>query len=279
MDNNWKLGLIGCGNMGSALVSGVTQSSVIDADRIWIFDVDKNKTALIRDRKPVHIADSNADLLGEADTIVLAVKPQIMQNVLEEIRPYAKPEHLFISVAAGVPIRMYERFLGPEIRIVRTMPNIPCLISRGATAVTAGRFARQGDLQRVLEIFNSIGLAYEVEEKHMDAVTGLSGTGPAYIFHLVEALTAAGSKLGLAPAVATALSYQTVLGAAHMIAETGLDPAELRRRVTSPNGTTEAALKILSEADFMGLIERTVFRATQRSEELGRVFHAPHTEG
>ena len=279
MDNNWRLGLIGCGNMGSALVSGVTQSSLIDPDRVWVFDVDKNKTALIRDRKPVHIADSNADLLDKADTIVLAVKPQVMQNVLEEIRPYANPQHLFISVAAGVPIRMYERFLGPEIRIVRTMPNIPCLISRGATAVTAGRFARQGDLQRVLEIFNSIGLAYEVEEKHMDAVTGLSGTGPAYIFHLVEALTAAGSKLGLAPAVATALSYQTVLGAAHMIAETGLDPAELRRRVTSPNGTTEAALKILSEADFMGLIERTVFRATQRSEELGRVFHAPHTEG
>lgn len=279
MDNNWKLGLIGCGNMGSALVSGVTQSSLIDADRIWVFDVDKNKTALIHDRKPVHIADSNADLLDKADTIVLAVKPQVMQNVLEEIRPNATPEHLFISVAAGVPIRMYERFLGPEIRIVRTMPNIPCLISRGATAVTAGRFARQGDLQRVLEIFNSIGLAYEVEEKHMDAVTGLSGTGPAYIFHLVEALTAAGSKLGLAPAVATALSYQTVLGAAHMIAETGLDPAELRRRVTSPNGTTEAALKVLSEADFMGLIERTVFRAAERSEELGRVFHAPHTEG
>ena len=137
MDNNWRLGLIGCGNMGSALVSGVTQSSVIDADRVWVFDVDKNKTALIRDRKPVHIADSNADLLDKADTIVLAVKPQVMQNVLEEIRPYANPQHLFISVAAGVPIRMYERFLGPEIRIVRTMPNIPCLISRGATAVTA----------------------------------------------------------------------------------------------------------------------------------------------
>ncbi|HUT26044.1 MAG TPA: pyrroline-5-carboxylate reductase [Sumerlaeia bacterium] len=266
-----SLGFVGVGNMGAALARGVVQSGLLPPERVWVSDVDPGKTRRLADELKVRVAEGNRDLLARTDTPVLAVKPQGFSDLLDELAPAAESRHLFISIAAGVPVRAITRRLGRDARVVRVMPNTPALIGCGATGVARGGGATDADLQWTLEIFNSVGVAVEVREEQINAVTGLSGSGPAYVFHLVEALTRAGEKAGLAPETAAALTRQTLLGAARMVCESGIDPAELRRRVTSPGGTTEAGLKILADADFLGLIERMVARATERGAELARM--------
>jgi pyrroline-5-carboxylate reductase len=237
-----------------------------------VLDIDVEKTARLRDEIGVNVAESHADLLARAGTIVLASKPQDVHKVLEAVARAARPEHLFISIAAGIAIKVFQERLGAAARIVRVMPNTPAMIGCGAAGVARGPKATDADLARALAIFGAVGVAVEVAEPLLDAVTGLSGSGPAYVFYLIEALTQAGERAGLPLDVAAALTRQSVLGAARMAAETGVEPAELRRRVTSPNGTTEAGLRVLREGDFAGLIERTVAAATERSRELGRMF-------
>ncbi|MBN1868566.1 pyrroline-5-carboxylate reductase [Candidatus Sumerlaeota bacterium] len=271
MSENWVLGFIGAGNMGSALIRGVIEAGLLSADRIRIADVDARKTSSLAKHLGVGVAANNTDLLAQADTIVLAVKPQGMIAVLSEIAPGASERHLFVSIAAGVPIRKFEEALGGSARVVRVMPNTPSMIGCGAAGLARGTHATPADMERALSVFRSVGCAVEVEESQLDAVTGLSGSGPAYVFHMIEALTDAGEKAGLSREVATVLTHQTVLGAARMVVETGVEPAELRRRVTSPNGTTEAGLKILSEGGFLDLVGRTVARAAERSRELAKL--------
>jgi pyrroline-5-carboxylate reductase len=271
MNKSSALGFVGVGNMGGALVRGVLRAGIVEPDRLWVSDIDAAKTRRLADELKVKVAEGNRDLLGRADTVVLGVKPQTFSALLDELAPAAEPRHLFISIAAGVPVRAITRRLGRDARVVRVMPNTPALIGCGAAGIARGGGATDADLQWALEIFNSVGVAVEVQEEEINAVTGLSGSGPAYVFHLVEALTRAGEKAGLAPETAAALTRQTLLGAARMVCESGVEPAELRRRVTSPGGTTEAGLKILADADFLGLIERMVARATQRGAELAKM--------
>ena len=265
------LGLIGAGNMGGALLRGVAAAGLVAPDSIWVADAAEGKAAALAEELGAHAAASNAEVLSATETIILAVKPQNVAELLAEIAPGARPEHLFISIAAGIPIAMMQKTLGPAARIVRVMPNTPSMLGHGAAGAARGPAATSADLKRTLAIFQAVGVAVEVDESQINAVTGLSGSGPAYVFYLIEALTAAGWQAGLAPDVADQLSRQTVLGAAVMAQETGQDPAELRRQVTSPGGTTEAGLRILSEADFPGLIARTVARAAERGEELGKL--------
>lgn len=272
MTQNWTLGLIGAGNMGSALIRGVIESNLLSPANISIYDIDTAKTANLAQELKVKVAPSPADLLKQADTIIFASKPQDIHKVLDAIAPQVGPAHLFISIAAGIPLKVIAGRLGPAARLIRVMPNTPAMIGCGATGVARGAAATDADAQRALAIFGSFGLAVEVDESLLDAVTGLSGSGPAYVFYMIEALAAAGEKAGLSPDIAAALTRQTVLGAARMVIETGTNPAELRRRVTSPNGTTEAGLRVMREADFPGIIERTVAAATERGRELGRMF-------
>lgn len=294
MSENWTLGLIGMGNMGSALVRGVIGSKLLPPgqvmvlpgrsetkppsaglltpDRVVVLDIDPDKTARMARELGVRVAASHAELLSLSDVVILAPKPQDMHKLLDTVAPLAAPKHLFISIAAGIPLRLFQRRLGEAARLVRVMPNTPAMISCGASGVARGPRATDEDLQRALAIFNSFGIAVEVPESQLDAVTGLSGSGPAYVFYMIEAMIEAGERAGLSREVSSALTIQTALGAARMVAETGTDPAELRSRVTSPNGTTEAGIRVLREGDFAGLIERTVRAATERGQELGRMF-------
>jgi pyrroline-5-carboxylate reductase len=266
------IGFLGVGNMGAALARGVINGGLVEARSVTVFDLDSAKVLRLTADLGVQAAASGAELLEKADTVVLAVKPQAMRQTLEELAPHVRADHLFISIAAGIPIALLEGILTRTRRFIRVMPNTPAMVGLGAAGVAAGVGATPFDIESTLAIFASVGLAVQVEEHQIDAVTGLSGSGPAYVFHLMEALAAAGQANGLAPDVAEKLALQTVLGAGVMARETGVAFAELRRQVTSPKGTTEAGLNALADGGFVDLIERAVTRATERGRELGKLF-------
>jgi len=200
------------------------------------------------------------------------VKPQAMQKVVAEIAPVVDHAKLVISVAAGVPIAALERQLGTGARIVRAMPNTPCLVGRGATAVSGGEHATPGDLQLAKKIFDSVGLTVVLDESALDAVTGLSGSGPAYIFLIIEALSDAGVKVGLSRHIALKLAAQTVLGSAHLLLETGEHPGTLKDQVTSPGGTAIAGLHTLEAGGLRTTLIDAVEAATRRARELGEAY-------
>jgi pyrroline-5-carboxylate reductase len=270
MTEQWTLGLIGCGNMGSALIRGAVKSGLLDGRRVVPHDVENEKARHLAAEIGARHADTIGDLMDRADTIVLATKPQGMEAVLGEIAPRATAGHLFISIAAGIPLSMMEKRLGDGARVIRVMPNTPALLGCGAAGLARGNHARNADMDRAMDIFQSVGVAVEVPESRMDAVTGLSGSGPAYVFRLAEALARAGEKAGLPAEAALLLTKQTILGAARMMMETSDPPAELRRKVTSPGGTTEAGLRVMEDSGFEEIMERVVLRATERGAELGR---------
>jgi pyrroline-5-carboxylate reductase len=215
------------------------------------------------------MADNGAVLAG-SDVIVLAVKPQHLPGVLKEIAKGAEARHLFVSIAAGVPLSAMTSVLGQAARVVRVMPNTPCLVGAGATAFTRGPKATDEDAALVERLFSTIGIAMEVPESLLDAVTGLSGSGPAYVFQVIEALSDGGVRCGLPRNVATRLAAQTVLGAAKMVLDTGEHPAALKDGVASPGGTTIAGLHELERGALRGALINAVEAATNRSQELGR---------
>jgi pyrroline-5-carboxylate reductase len=271
MGNNWTLGMIGVGNMGSAIARGVLKAGLLTPDRLYMTDIDSVKIDALAKELGAHACKDEKELVAAADTVLIAVKPQQIGELLGTVAPLATPNHLFISIAAGIPTGKFCDALGAEARIIRVMPNTPAMLGCGAAGVARGGAATDADLARALDLFGSVGVAVEVEESQINAVTGLSGSGPAYVFHLIEALIEAGCAVGLSDDVSRKLTIQTVLGAARMAVETGTDPAELRRRVTSPNGTTEAGLKVMADGNFIDLVKRTVARATERGEELAKL--------
>jgi pyrroline-5-carboxylate reductase len=201
--------------------------------------------------------------------IVLSTKPQVLPAVLAQLAPVLPPRALLISIAAGVPLAAIERGLPTGTRVVRAMPNTPALVRAGATAIAAGSAASHADMDIAQSIFESVGIVERVPEALMDAVTGLSGSGPAYVFLLVEALTGAGIRVGLPAASAARLAEQTVFGAGKLLHKSGETPEVLRRKVTSPAGTTAAGVAQLEQRDFAGVVADAVRRATERAAELG----------
>ncbi len=266
-----SLGFIGAGNMGAALMRGACKTAIVNPGDLWIYDPDTAKTGELSTELSIRVAESGQQVLEKADNVILAVKPQIISDVLAALHSGVRPGQLFISIAAGIPCSLIEDALGPDAIVVRTMPNTPAMLSLGATAIAPGSRANAEHIATAKAIFDSVGVAVEVEESQINAVTGLSGSGPAYVFRMVEALTRAGVAAGLSPEVSDKLARQTVLGAATMAANPDADPADLRRRVTSPGGTTEAGLQVMDEADFMLLIQNVVIRARDRGQELGKV--------
>ncbi|MFP4580030.1 MAG: pyrroline-5-carboxylate reductase [Candidatus Sumerlaeia bacterium] len=269
--SDWKLGLIGCGNMGSALLAGVVKAGVVSTDCVGLTDVDAAKASALAADLGAKQCVSNGELLEFADVVILAVKPQVMGDVLAELASSVREKHLFISIAAGIPLSMIEGKLGGDVRAIRVMPNTPALLGCGASGLAKGRLATDADMQRAIDIFQAVGVAVEVDEDQINAVTGLSGSGPAYVFRMAEVLVRAGEKAGLDAAASLMLARQTILGAARMMTETTDSPEELRRKVTSPGGTTEAGLKVMDEGGFAELIEKVVIRARDRGDELGKM--------
>jgi pyrroline-5-carboxylate reductase len=266
-----KVGFIGAGNMGEALIKGLVESNLVAAERILITDVRADRIHELAKQYGVTPVDGNTALLRGAEVVILAVKPQIMVGLLREMTPALTTRPLLISIAAGVSTATIQSVLGKYPRLIRVMPNTPALVLEGATAIARPVLGSDpDDLDTAQEIFGAVGKVVVVDEDLMDAVTGLSGSGPAYVAIVVEALADGGVKMGLDRATAMTLATQTVLGAARLLAETGLHPGALKDMVSSPGGTTIAGIAALEEGGIRTTFIRAVERATLRSRELGR---------
>lgn len=269
------LGIIGGGNMGEALMAGVTQSGLLLADELLFFEPRIDRKDFLQEKYRVPPAGSNPELVAHCPILILAVKPQTVPEVLPEIAPRLTKDHLLISICAGVPLEFLQAFFPVPVRMVRAMPNTPALIQKGATALAPSPNAHPEDLSTAEAIFQAVGITVVVKESLMDAVTGLSGSGPAYVFAVIEALAAGGVKEGLSQDAALALTTQTVLGAAHLIQTTGKHPATLRDQVCTPGGTTIAGLYAMEEGGFRLSLMNAVIAATRRSKELGELLQRP----
>jgi len=266
-----KIGFIGAGNMAGALIKGLLSAKLYRPQDMLVSDAIPAQLKKIKKAYKVDGLSDNRTVVREAQAIVLAVKPQIIDQVLAEIQPEVTKNTLFISIAAGVPLRRLEAGLGGNARVVRVMPNTPALLGKGIAVVVRGSKAKPQDEKLTLTMFRGVGEALAVkDEALMDPVTGLSGSGPAYVYLFAEALIAGGVQEGLDPKVAMRLAYETIEGAVAMLKETGRSPKELRDMVTSPGGTTLAGLSRLAEGQFAETVIAGVAAATRRSKELGQ---------
>jgi len=270
------IGFVGGGNMAGALIKGLLAAGLYRPEELCASDVDAQKRTLLRRRFRIDATGDNRALVRGAKVIVLAVKPQIIGEVLAELREVATPATLFLSIAAGVNTARLEAGLGTGSRVLRVMPNAPALLGKGMSVLVRGRHATAADERLGLRLLQAVGQAVAVsDERLLDAVTGLSGSGPAYVYLFAEGLIAGGVNAGLPRRLATLLAFQTLSGAAAMLQETGESPEALRAMVTSPGGTTLAGLTELQARGFKDAIAAAVVSATRRSEELGRVPKRP----
>ena len=273
MSLNGKLGFIGGGRMGEALIQGILKSGIITAGNILVTDPVAERRAYLKDSYGVNTFDSseNINIWSSCATVILAVKPQIMKDVLVAAKNNINNSHLLISIAAGIQSSFIDTNLsGCDCRIIRVMPNTPAFVLEAVSALSAGPRASQEDMDTAVTIFDSIGKSIILDEKYFDAVTGLSGSGPAYVFSFIEALIDAGMKVGLDKSDAELLVMQTILGSVKLAMSSKESPAQLRAMVTSPGGTTVAGLQKLDAAGFSGIIMDAVKAATERSKELGK---------
>ncbi len=265
-----QIGFIGAGRMATALARGLTAAGFTTPAAVIASDVSPIALQQFGKETGAQTAAENGAVLSRSDVVVLAVKPQQVPSVLAELRSHVQAKHLLVSIAAGVTLKSLQDGLGDGCRIVRVMPNSPCLVGAGASAFACGANATDADAELVSALLSTVGIAVPVPESQLDAVTGLSGSGPAYGFQIIEALSDGGVRVGLPREVATKLAAQTLLGAARMVLETGDHPGVLKDAVTSPGGTTIAGLHALERGRVRSALMDAVEAATQRSIELGR---------
>lgn len=267
-----RLAVIGCGNMATAIVGGLIEQGLSQPGQIVGGDKDIARRKALAERHGIAEAESNAEAVAGADIVLLAVKPQNAQEVLSEIGPTLRAGQLVISILAGTRIETIESACVADVPVVRAMPNTPALIGCGAAALAPGRHASEEHLELARAIFGAVGICVDLSEPSLDAATALSGSGPGYVFHFVEALIQAGMDVGLSARASHRLVAQTLLGSARLLLEDPQQrtPAELRDAVTSPGGTTEAGLRILREEGVAEAIRIAVHTATRRAKELGQ---------
>jgi pyrroline-5-carboxylate reductase len=251
---NRNIGFIGAGKMGSALIKGIIKAKIVTHENISASDVYEPFLRDLQAKMGIMVSTDNIVIVQKSDILILAVKPNTLGSVLADLRDYITSDKLVISIAAGVPLLTYEQALLKDTRIIRVMPNIAATVLEAASGIALGKNATPEDLKITLEIFSAVGTAVQVPESLMDAVTGLSGSGPAFIFPIIEAMTDGAA--------------QTVLGAAKMVLETGMHPGELKDMVTSPGGTTIQGIHALEEAGIRAAFMNAVIRASERSKEL-----------
>ena len=265
-----KIGFIGAGNMAGAMVKGLIGSGLYTPDQLLASDTDKLKLKMASETFGLKGSTDNREVVRDSAIILLAVKPQVIREVLEEIKEYIRDDHLVISIAAGIPLKMIHAIIGPGIPLVRVMPNTPALIQKGISALAPGTRATPEQVETARVIFDAVGETVIVQEEMMDAVTALSGSGPGYIFRVMECLVDAGGRLGLEAETSLLLVMQTVLGAAHLASESEKSLSQLREMVTSPGGTTEAGLAVFNDKGLEGIIHEAVKVACLRGVELGK---------
>ncbi|SES78578.1 pyrroline-5-carboxylate reductase [Methanococcoides vulcani] len=263
-----KIGFIGTGKMGESLIRGIlgAHSDI----SIYASDVYEPALKKLNNELGISVSTDNAHTIVNSDIVVLAIKPQILKGILAQIKDDITSDKLVISIAAGVPLAAIEDELNSDTRVIRVMPNIAATVAEAASAICTGTNATAEDAEVALEVFRSLGSAIEVPEKLMDAVTGLSGSGPAYIFPVIEAMADGAVYEGLDRASAITLAAQTVLGAAKMVLETGMHPGELKDMVTSPAGTTIRGIHTLEESGIRAAFMNAVIESSTRSKELGK---------
>ena len=266
-----KIGIIGTGNMGESLISGLIFARSSVPENIICSDIRKEKLKSVRDAYGVVTTMNNIDVVKASEIVIYAIKPQNMASILNETASHLDMSKVVISIAAGVPLAAIESCLNKDLRLIRVMPNIATSVKEGASAIAAGKHTSKEDLKLAKAVFDSVGKSIIIEEEFMDAITGLSGNGPAYIFLIVDALADAGVKMGLAREDALLLAAQSVLGAAKLLLETGEHPGRLKDRVTSPGGTAIAALHTIEEGGLRTTLINAVEVGTNRSKELGEM--------
>lgn len=265
-----KIGFIGAGKIGSAILRGIVRAGLVKKGQVMASDPENGLREALAKEPGIRVTAKNAELCDFADIIVLAVKPQVVDPVLTALAKKIGKEKLLVSVAAGISTSRIEACLGKGARVVRVMPNTPCVVGEAASAYAAGSHAAPEDMEKVGLILKSVGLALPLEERYLDAVTGLSGSGPAYVFLFIESLADGGVQMGLSRDVALKLALQTVYGSAKMALESGKHLGTLRDEVTSPGGTTIAGLYALEKGGLRGTVMEAVLQATRRSQALGR---------
>ena len=265
--SNMRIAFIGAGNMASSLIGGLLAKG-LDAAQIRASDPGAETRARVSAEHGIELFADNAQVVQDADVIVIAVKPQVMKAVCQDLRAHLEPHQLLISIAAGITCTSLQNWLGNQ-PLVRCMPNTPALLGKGVSGLFATAAVTAEQRQQAEDLLSAVGIAVWVDtEAQIDAVTAVSGSGPAYFFLLIEAMADAGVKLGLPREVAKQLAEQTALGAAHMAVASDVDAAELRRRVTSPAGTTEAAIKSFQADGFAASVEKALSAAAHRSAEM-----------
>ena len=274
--NNYpRLAIIGAGNMASCIVGGLVNSNDHNyfSDNITVSDPKNKKLSSLQQQFGITINTNNSKACKEADIVILAVKPQVIKMVVAEIKPVLTHRPLVISVAAGITSRQLTKWLGKDIPVVRAMPNTPALVRNGATGLYANTVVSRRQREQAESILSAIGYTTWVEEESlMDTVTAVSGSGPAYFFLLMEAMIDAGVKQGLTKSIAKQLTLQTALGAAALAKSSDVDVAELRRRVTSPGGTTEQAIQYFQQANFAQIVTDAMDACAERSRQLAKAF-------
>lgn len=262
------LGFLGAGKMATALAKGWIDAKIYSKDQIMASDPWDQARDHFQDTIGMKATDDNHEVVDKCQVIILAVKPQHVSIVLDDVAHRVKDKHLLISIAAGVKLETLKSLVGYETRMIRVMPNTPCQVGASASAYSPSLTATEDDIKLVDKLLNSVGKAFQVSESLLDVVTGLSGSGPAFVYMMIEALSDGGVLMGLPRSVATSLAAQTVYGAAKMALETEMHPAVLKDMVTSPGGTTMAGLQALEDNGFRGALIEAVESATLRSIEL-----------
>lgn len=265
-----RIGFLGAGSISEAMIAGILKKHLLSPEQIFITNRNnQERLAELAQNYNVQVTQEKHEVCRNADILILAIKPKDAAEALMELRGSVHAGQLVISVIAGVSTSLIQEWLGVSCPVIRTMPNTSSAVGLSATGLACNYHVSEEQLQLATQLLGAIGEVYPVEEDELDIVTGLSGSGPAYIYYLVEAMVSAGTKAGLSREVARQLTLQTVLGAAHMLLDTNEEPALLRKKVTSPGGTTQAGLEVLESYHFQEAVTAAILRATERSRELG----------
>ncbi|MFH1823887.1 MAG: pyrroline-5-carboxylate reductase [Candidatus Firestonebacteria bacterium] len=263
-----KIGFLGAGNMAEAIIKGILKSEKFLPEDILISDIRKEKLKHLTKLCKVNSTKDNIELIKKSKIIVVAVKPKDIHSVLSDLKNNVKKDSLIVSIVAGISINYIEKSIDNQIAVIRIMPNTPALVCAGVSAISLGKYAKSSEVKLAKGIFQSIGKVVEVDEKFMDVVTAISGSGPAYVFLFMEYLAEAGMRFGLKKEIAEVLAFNTFLGASKMVLELNEKPDNLREKVTSPGGTTIEALKVFESKGLKKIIEEAVSAAANKSKEL-----------
>jgi pyrroline-5-carboxylate reductase len=263
-----KVAFLGAGKMGGIILQALLKNGLLSAETTYATVAHEDRAKALAEKLKVNVGTDNIEAARGADVIVIGVKPQVVEDVVREISGHVTSKQIIVSVAASVPTSMIEKNLSPNVPVIRAMPNTPCLLGAGMTAICKGKHASAADVALTSDLFNVVGRTVVVDEKHMDAVTALSASGPAYIYIILESLAEAGVKVGLPRDIATLLAAQTALGSAKVVLETGDHPALLKDAVTTPAGCTIDAIMELEEGKLRVTLIKAVVKAAQRAKEL-----------